>query len=131
VCEVSGFVVGGTLAVARFQIVAVSSRGSTGGFTWRFLSANNRNMARSVPTFIDADACLAHIRDLRAKLPNVTGTTVQNGSGKWLWRISAEELDLAMSGVRYERRLRARLACQAFVDLVATASADTVQIVSF
>jgi len=122
------------LAVARFQIVAVTSKRDTSdatGFRWRFLSANNRNMARSVPTFADPDTCLEAIRELRDKLPTVVGTTVQNGSGKWLWRISAEKLDLAMSGIRYERRLRARLACQAFVDQVATASADAVQVVWF
>ncbi|HEX6360852.1 hypothetical protein [Actinophytocola sp.] len=109
----------------------MSRTSTTVDFTWRFLSANNRSMARSVPTFTDADACLAAIRDLRDRLPNAVGTTVRNGSGKWLWRISAEELDLATSGIRYERRLRARLACQAFVDLVATASADAVQVVWF
>lgn len=122
------------MAVARFQIVAVTSKeGAPGavGFTWRFLSANNRNMARSVPTFADPDTCLEAIRELRDKLPSVVGTTVRNGTGKWLWRIRSEQLDLAMSGVRYERRLRARLACQAFVDQVATASADAVQVVWF
>lgn len=122
------------MAVARFQIVAVTSkRGASDAvdFTWRFLSANNRSMGRSVPTFTDPDTCLEAIRELREKLPTIVGTTVQNGSGKWLWRLSAEELDLAMSGVKYERRLRARLACQSFLSHVATASADAVQVVWF
>lgn len=120
------------MAVARFQIVSVSGRELAGSpdFAWRFLSANNRSMARSVPTYPDADACLAAIAELRERLPGGVCTTVRNGSGEWLWRIRAAELDIAVSSRRYQRRVRAKLACESFMGLVANAwSVDAVQIV--
>lgn len=120
------------MAVARFQIVSVSDREHSGAvdFAWRFLSANNRSMARSVPTYADADACLAAIDELRRRLPDAVGTTVRNGTGQWLWRIRTAELDLAVSSRRYQRRVRAKIACESFVDLVeGSVRADDVQIV--
>ena len=113
------------MAVARFQIVSVNEVAGTGDFAWRFLSANNRSMARSVPTYPDEAACLEAIARLRAQLPGAVGTTMRNGSGEWVWRI----LDLATSARRYQRRVRAKLACESFVGLAGTAPAGDVRVV--
>ncbi len=119
------------MATARFQIVSIGARGS-GDVSWRFLSGNNRSLARSVPTYPDVDSCMAAIRELREKLPTAVGSTVRNGSGTWTWRIRAADFDLAVSSGRFERRLRARMACESFMEMVVAASTvDVVQVVRF
>lgn len=116
------------MAVARFQIVSVVRQ----GFAWRFLSGNNRSMATSALTYPDAGACLAAVRELQRELGLTVGMTSQNGSGLWLWRIRLAGTDLAVSTRKYHRRVRARLACQSFLDLAgAVAPTAEVQVVHF
>ena len=118
------------MAVARFQIVSVVQQGHN--FAWRFLSANNRSMATSAASYPDAGTCLAAVRELQRELGLAVGVTSQNGSGLWLWRIRLADSDLAVSTRRYHRRVRARLACQSFLDLAgAIAQNAEVQVVHF
>lgn len=118
------------MAVARFQIVSVVQQGHN--FAWRFLSGNNRSMATSAGTYPDAGSCLVAVRELQRDLERSIGVTSQNGSGLWLWRIRLADADLAVSTRRYHRRVRARLACQSFLDLAAgIAPSAEVQVVHF
>ena len=118
------------MAVARFQIVSVVQQGHN--FAWRFLSANNRSMATSVNSYPDAGTCLVAVRELQRGLDKSIGVTSQNGSGLWLWRIRLADTDLAMSTRRYHRRVRARLACQSFLELAAAIAPNAeVQVVHF
>ena len=118
------------MAVARFQIVSVVHQSH--GFAWRFLSANNRSMATGVSTYPDATSCLDAVRELQHELALAVGVTSQNGSGLWLWRIRLADADRAVSSRRYHRRVRARLACQSFLDLAAgIAPTAEVQVVHF
>jgi uncharacterized protein YegP (UPF0339 family) len=118
------------VAVARFQIVSVVRQSN--GYAWRFLSANNRSMATSASTYPDAGACLVAVRKLQSDLSLAVGVTSQNGNGLWLWRIRVAESDLAISTRRYQRRVRARLACQSFLDLAAAVAPSAgVQVVHF
>lgn len=118
------------MAVARFQIVSVVHQSN--GYAWRFLSANNRSMATSASTYPDAGACLVAVRKLQSDLSLAVGVTSQNGNGLWLWRIRVAESDLAVSTRRYQRRVRARLACQSFLDLAAAVAPSVgVQVVHF
>ena len=96
------------MAAARFQVVSVARSatrvplprepdGSAGswadiplprvrGFTWRFMSANNRSLARSAHTSPDVESCLATIRLLQEGLPDAVGETSRNGNGQWVWQ---------------------------------------------
>lgn len=107
------------MAVARFQILAVlqgDRPSSTAGFTWRFLSANNRRLGQSAVTFPDAESCVAAIRRLRDRLDALTSITMRDGLRQWVWRIRLGSEDLAVSTRSYQRRVEADHACASFVD---------------
>ena len=134
------------MAAARFQVVSVArsarvpvpresgdSAGSWAeiphprvrGFTWRFMSANNRSLARSAYTFPDVESCLATIRVLREGLANAVTETSRNGHGQWVWRVRLGEEVVATAARSYPRQVRARLTCDAFLQLVADTAAST------
>ena len=138
------------MAAARFQVVSVprSARvpvprepdGEAGawadvphprarGFTWRFMSANNRSLARSAHTSPDVESCLATIRVLQDGLPDAVGETSRNGHGQWVWRVRVADEVVATAARSYPRQVRARLTCNAFLQLVAeTADSAPVQV---
>jgi hypothetical protein len=139
------------MAAARFQVVSVArsahvpvprepdaGAGSWAeippprerGFTWRFLSANNRSLAKSAHTSPDAETCLATIRTLQEDLPRAVGETSRNGHGQWVWRIRIGDEVVATAARSYQREIRARMTCNAFLQLVAeTAGTAPVQVV--
>lgn len=138
------------MAAARFQVVSVarSARVPTPrepeadagswaeiplprvrGFTWRFMSANNRSLARSAYTSPDVESCLATIRILQEGLADAVGETSRNGHGQWVWRVRLGEEVVATAARSYPRQVRARLTCDAFLQLVSeTAAAAPVQV---
>jgi hypothetical protein len=138
------------MAAARFQVVSVAraarapapgepdaSAGSwadippprTRGFTWRFMSANNRSLARSAHTSPDVESCLEEIRLLQERLPGAVGETSRNGHGQWVWRVRLADEVVATAARSYPRQVRARLTCSAFLQLVAaTATSTPVQV---
>ncbi|WAL68351.1 hypothetical protein ORV05_11465 [Amycolatopsis cynarae] len=88
---------------------------------WRFLSANNRNIARSIGDFPDARSCLSALRELTAGLGGADLRTVRNIQGMWCWRLRMGETELAISSHQYQRRIRAQGAALSFRDLAAKA----------
>lgn len=138
------------MAAARFQVVSVArsarvpaprepdeGAGSWAeiplprvrGFTWRFMSANNRSLARSAYTSPDVESCLATIRVLQDGLADAVGETSRNGHGQWVWRVRLGEEVVATAARSYPRQVRARLTCDAFLQLVSeTATAAPVQV---
>lgn len=113
------------MAAARFQILAVlqGERPSpTAGFTWRFLSANNRRLGQSAATFADVASCWAAVRRLRERLDTLTSITMRDGPRQWVWRIRLADEDLAISSRSYQRRVEADHACASFVDQVGKVS---------
>lgn len=135
------------MAAARFQVVSVarsaarlpSAREPNGGagswaniphprergFTWRFMSANNRSLARSAHTSPDVESCLAAIRMLQEGLPDAVGETSRNGNGQWVWRVRLGDDVVATAARSYPRQVRARLTCDSFLQLVAETAAST------
>jgi hypothetical protein len=138
------------MAAARFQVVSVArsarmpvpresddGAGSWAdiplprarGFTWRFMSANNRSLARSAHTSPDVESCLEEIRVLQEGLPDAVGETSRNGHGQWVWRVRLADEVVATAARSYPRQVRARLTCNAFLQLVAeTADSAPVQV---
>lgn len=135
------------MAMARFQVVPAAryvhlpAPPETGrdagvavpratGFAWRFMSANNRSLARSARTAPDVESCLAAIRTLREGLPHAVGETSRNGNGQWVWRIRLADEIVATTTRTYQRHVRARLMCDSFLELVAeTARSAPVQVI--
>jgi hypothetical protein len=139
------------MAAARFQVVSVT-RGSARvpllrepngdggpglnprhprarGFTWRFMSANNRSLARSAQTSPDVETCLATIRLLQEGLSDAVAETSRNGNGQWVWRVRLGDEVVATAARSYPRQVRARLTCDSFLQLVAeTAPSAAVQV---
>lgn len=135
------------MAAARFQVVSVArsaarvplprepngNAGSwadipsprTRGFTWRFMSANNRSLARSAHTSPDVESCVATIRLLQEGLPDAVGETSRNGNGQWVWRVRLGDEVVATAARSYPRQVRAKLTCTAFLQLVAETAAST------
>jgi hypothetical protein len=93
------------------------------------MSANNRSLARSARVSPDVESCLAEIRMLHESLANVVAETSRNGHGQWVWRIRLADEIVAMGARSYPRQVRARLTCNAFLQLVAdTAASAPVQV---
>jgi uncharacterized protein YegP (UPF0339 family) len=113
------------MAEARFQVFTkcpTYKREQTlcSSVTWRFLSANNRSIGRSVGDFPDGESCVRALHDLRELLPETTVVTVRDELGLWVWRLRVAHSDVAMSTRCYQRRLHAENAGSAFRDLAAT-----------
>jgi len=92
------------------------------GFTWRFMSANNRSIAKSVHTSADVEACLATIRTLQESLHLAVGETVRNRQRQWVWSVRLDGEIVATASRSYPRQVRARITCNAFLQLVAQTS---------
>jgi hypothetical protein len=128
------------MAAARFQVVSVARSVSVPvprepdgvaaswaevplprerGFTWRFMSANNRSLAKSARTYPDLESCLATIRVLQEGLLQAVGETSRNGHGQWVWWIRLDDEVVATATRSYPREIRARMTCDAFKQLVA------------
>lgn len=89
------------------------------GFAWRFLSANNRNLAKSARSFADVESCLASIRTLQEALPLALGETVHSPPRQWVWRVRVNDEVLAIAARSYSRQLRAQLTCNIFLQSAA------------
>ena len=138
------------MAAARFQVVSVTrsarvpaprepddGAGSWAdiplprarGFTWRFMSANNRSLARAAQTSPDVETCLATIRLLQEGLSDAVAETSRNGNGQWVWRVQLGNEVVATAARSYPRQVRARLTCDSFLQLVGeTAPSTAVQV---
>lgn len=129
------------MTVPRFQVVRVSrsvpvpaprepspdatvAQPRETGFAWRFMSANNRSVARSAQICPDVESCLEAIRTLREGLPRALGETTRNGNGQWVWRIRVADEVVAMTTRTYQRPVRARIMCRSFLQLVAETAAS-------
>jgi hypothetical protein len=93
------------------------------------MSANNRSLARSARTSPDVESCLAEIRLLQEGLLDAVAETSRNGHGQWIWRVRLADVVVATAARSYPRQVRARLTCNAFLQLVAdTAVSAPVQV---
>jgi hypothetical protein len=89
------------------------------------MSANNRSLARSAHTSPDVESCLEEIRVLQKGLQEAVGETSRNGHGQWVWRVRLADEVVATAARSYPRQVRARLTCNAFLQLVADTAAET------
>lgn len=128
------------MAVARFQVFSSGTRMPAGmdvgadwhTVTWRFMSANNRDLGHAARSFPDVASCCAAVQQLCDTLGAAVCVTVRDGPRHWAWRIRVDGVDHVVSSRRYERRVEARNSCRAFLGLVRDAdSLDLCQFVRF
>ena len=101
------------MAEPRFEMVRISRErmhgrpysGSATLVTWRFLSANNRNLARSVRAFPDEAACAQAVDVLKSRLSTAEVITVRDEQGLWLWQLRLDGVPVGVSTRKYQRRL--------------------------
>src|SRR5437763_144420 len=103
------------MAEPRFEMVRISRErmhgrpysGSATLVTWRFLSANNRNLARSVRAFPDEAACAQAVDVLKSRISTAEVITVRDEQGLWLWQLRLDGVPVGVSTRKYQRRLHA------------------------
>ena len=119
------------MATARFQIMSAWERhgerviandrsviANSRSVTWRFMSANNRSLGRSVQRYPDVESCVASVRELRRSLDSAACVMMRDDPRHWVWRVRVAGTDYAVSSRHYERRIQAENACGSFVELV-------------
>jgi hypothetical protein len=114
------------MSAARFEIYlvrhqAADSFESVGGATWRLLSNNNRDLGRAASIFEDIDNCLVAVEHLRRHAGSSTPVSLRAGRADWTWRVQIDQLPVAVSSRRYQRRVQAEYACGVFLGLVTDA----------
>ena len=90
-------------------------------YAWRLMTANNRELARSVFRFTDPDLCRQAAREVQAGSARlVLGTYSDPVTGDFSWRGELDGRPVA-AGKHYEQEQTARHAAQRFLDAVAEA----------
>jgi hypothetical protein len=123
------------MSAARFEIYLVRHQTaenleSTDGATWRLLSNNNRDLGRAASIFEDVDGCLVAVEHLRRNAGHTTPVSLRAGRADWTWRVQIDQVPVAVSSRRYQRRVQAEYACGVFLGLVETAAVmNTVRLV--
>jgi hypothetical protein len=115
------------VSAARFEIYLVRHQTadnfeSAAGATWRLLSNNNRDLGRAVSIFEDVDGCLVAVGHLRRNAARATPVSMRAGRADWTWRVQVDQIPVAVSSRRYQRRVQAEYACGVFLGLVEGAS---------
>jgi hypothetical protein len=103
------------VAQARFAVFVRPGATSLG---WRFLAANNRDVAHSPGDFAGLAACLAAARELRDHVADAVPVSTRVGRAEWVWRLRLDTVEVAVSSRTYGRRLQCEAACALFVSLV-------------
>jgi hypothetical protein len=91
---------------------------------WRFLAANNRDVARSAAEFEVLAACIRAAEDLQRRIEDTVAVAARTGRAEWTWRLRLDAADVAVSSRTYQRRLQCEAACALFVALVGDAVVD-------
>lgn len=99
-----------------------------GWYTWRLLSTNNRELARSAFRFAAPDLCRQAVREVQADVSRLALRTFAHPTtGQFGWCAESAGVPVAV-GRRYEHEQNARVAATRFLGVVAAAEvADTVR----
>jgi len=70
---------------------------------WRLISANNRELGQCTEPFLELGSCTIAVDRLREGIDSADEVVAQDPSGRW--RLSLEDLPVAMSCRAYLRRV--------------------------
>jgi hypothetical protein len=88
---------------------------------WRLLSANNRDLGRSVSSHPDTDACIASLNALLLGLDTLEPLVRRRHSTEWRWQLCADGDPVIDGAHGYDRQIRCEQAARQFVRHAATA----------
>lgn len=98
-----------------------SSQPQGGWYAWRLMTANNRELARSVLRFAAPDLCRQAVREVQAASARLVLSTVSDPlTGQFSWRGELDGTAVA-AGKHYEQEQNARSAAKRFLDAVVEA----------
>jgi hypothetical protein len=97
---------------AHFQLYGA---GPSDPVSWRLLSGNNREVGRGSATYHDAEECLVGIKDLVARISDVTVLVRRFGLRSWRWSLMQDGVLVAYSAHLFDRRIRCEQAARRFV----------------
>jgi uncharacterized protein YegP (UPF0339 family) len=98
------------VAAARFQFYRYGS----GGVLWRFIAANNRELARSSDAEDEGDA-LAALADLRLGLAAASAVLYLDPMGRWRWDLQTAGGGRVQASRGYQRRTECEAALSQFL----------------
>lgn len=123
------------MAGAQFQIYtrgagrAAGAGGGAGGgagdIRWRLISANHRDLGRSVSIYDDVLAAVHAIDGLVAGLARVERSlTCSHDDGLWRWAVRLDDADVAGASRGYRRRIECELSVKQFLALAAASTVN-------
>jgi uncharacterized protein YegP (UPF0339 family) len=78
----------------------------TAAIRWRLLSGNNREIARGVESFADAESCRVAVKDLQESVGALESMVRQTEAHRWVWQLSDGHGVIATSAHGYDRLIR-------------------------
>ena len=79
---------------------------------WRLLSGNNREIARSVESYRDAESCRIALKELQMSVDDLTSIVRQIEVHRWVWQLTDAHGVVVTSAHQYDRLIR----CQRGLD---------------
>ena len=97
-----------------------------GWYAWRLMTANNRELARSVFRFAGPDLCRQAVWEVQASSTRLAVSTVSDPmTGQFTWRGELDGTPI-VAGKQYEQEQTARSAAKRFLDAVVKAEVTDV-----
>jgi hypothetical protein len=78
----------------------------TSAIRWRLLSGNNREIARGVESFADAESCRVAVKDLQENIAALESMVRQTEAHRWMWQLSDRHGVVASSAHGFDRLIR-------------------------
>ena len=84
----------------------------TSDVRWRLLSGNNREIARCVDSYPDAESCRIAVKELQASIEDLLPVVRQTEAHRWVWQLSDQDGVVVASAHHFDRLIR----CQRGLD---------------
>ena len=88
---------------------------------WRLLSANNRDLGRSVSSYPDTEACILALQSLLLALDALRPLVRRRSATEWHWQLCADESAVINGAHGYDRQVRCEQAARKFIQHAAVA----------
>jgi hypothetical protein len=106
------------------------SRGTDQPVRWRFLSANNREMARGSIEYDTPEICRDGIDDFKATAHNLDPIVRRTPDHQWQWELFSDTSLVVVCGHVFDRQIRCAQALEQFLASVPTAHVAAALMVS-
>ncbi len=104
---------------ASRRMAPVAGRAGGDRYSWRLITANNRDLGRGVASFVSYQLARRAVEQLRLAVRRlVQHSTNDPATGRWGWRFDLDGVPVAASGRWYERDHDARLGAARFLALI-------------